>query len=115
MLVFGATVPGLHGVGSAAPVPQKCPRSHRMQSSALVIGIFSNSIEAFWKVPWRHGSAAAAPSAQYDPGVHGSHTKCFSFSWNLPASHLLRVPMLVLGATVPGLHGVCLMLPVDAK
>ena len=65
--------------------------------------------------PSVHGSAAAAPSAQYEPGVHGSHTSWPGLAWKVPGSHLRHVPMFVLGATVPGPHGVCLVLPVDAK
>ena len=62
-----------------------------------------------------HGSAAAAPSAQYEPGVHGPHTSWPGVAWKVPASHLRHAPMLALGATVPGLHGVCCVLPVGAK
>ena len=36
-------------------------------------------------------------------------------AWNWPASHLRHAPMPGLGATVPGLHGVCAVLPVGAK
>ena len=75
------------------------------QSSALVIEMFSSSIVAFWCVPALHGSAAAAPSAQYEPGVHGPHTSWPGSAWKVPASHLVHAPMLALGATVPAGHG----------
>ena len=42
------TVPGLHGVGSAAPVPHDAPAGHGKQSSALSIDRLSRSIVAFW-------------------------------------------------------------------
>jgi hypothetical protein len=47
-----------------------------MQSSALVIEMFSSRIVAFWCVPALHGSGADAPSGQYEPGVHGVHICC---------------------------------------
>ena len=65
-------------------------------------------------MPALHGSAAAAPSAQYEPGVHGPHTSWPGVAWKVPASHLRHAPMLALGATVPGLHAVCSVLPVGA-
>jgi len=37
------------------------------------------------------------------------------FSWKVPASHLAHRPVLGCGAIVPGLHGVCSVLPVGAK
>ena len=40
----GCTVPGLHSVGTAAPVAQKEPSGHSTQSPALVITARS----AFW-------------------------------------------------------------------
>ena len=65
-------------------------------------------------MPALHGSAALAPSLQYEPGVHGLHVCWPSWSWKLPAAHLEHVPMPAVGATVPGLHLVCAVLPVDA-
>ena len=73
MLLFGATVPGLHAVGSAEPVEHAEPAGHAMQSSALVIEMFSSRSVAFWCVPALHGSGADAPSGQYDPSSHGLH------------------------------------------
>ena len=64
--------------------------------------------------PSLHGSGAAAPSAQYEPAVQGLHVVCPSSSWKVPAAHLSHTPMLVLGATVPGLQGVWAVLPVAA-
>ena len=64
-------------------------------------------------VPSSHGSAADAPSAQYDPGVHASHAVSPASSWKVPAAHLPQVLMLTLGATVPGLHFVGAREPVE--
>ena len=64
--------------------------------------------------PSLHGSAALAPSGQYEPDVHGPHTSWPGVAWKVPASHLLHAPMLALGATVPGLHSVCWVLLVGA-
>ena len=58
--VCGCTVPGLHSVGSAAPVEQKAPSGQMTQSSALVM----TWRLAFWCRPIGHGSGSDAPSAQ---------------------------------------------------
>ncbi len=60
----GCTVPGLHSVGSAAPVEQNDPDGHTTQSPSLVIERLSTLIVAFWWRPDGHGSAAAEPSLQ---------------------------------------------------
>ena len=64
--------------------------------------------------PSLHGSAAAAPAAQNEPASHDLHSSLPGSAWYVPAAQLTHAPMLVAGATVPGLHGVCLVLPVDA-
>ena len=64
MPVLGATVPGLHCVGTADPVEQKEPGWHMTQSAALVIEMLSSRIVAFWCVPMGQGRAALAASAQ---------------------------------------------------
>ena len=43
-LLCGCTVPGLHSIGSAAPVEQKAPMGQAVQSSTLVI----TASNAFW-------------------------------------------------------------------
>ena len=49
------------------------------------------------------------------PGVHGLHA-CWPVSfWKVPSTHGSHEAALVLGATVPGLHAVCSVLPVVAK
>ena len=57
-------VPGLHSVGSGAPVEQKAPAGHSTQSCSLVIERLSAVIVPFWWRPDGHGSAAAAPTSQ---------------------------------------------------
>ena len=69
-LVAGCTVPGLHSVGSAAPVEQNDPDGHTTQSPSLVIERLSTLIVAFWWRPDGHGSEADAPAAQYAPATH---------------------------------------------
>ena len=105
MLAIGATVPGLQGVCTVLPVDAKWPTSVGVQLAASLSDV------ALEYVPSLHGSAAAAPSAQYEPALHGSQDVCPSLSWNVPAAHLSHAPMLVLGATVPGLQGVWEVLP----
>ena len=53
-------VPAAHGAAAAAPVGQKVPAGHAMQSSTLVITASDVSI----RVPDGHGSGAPAPSLQ---------------------------------------------------
>ena len=84
-LALGCTVPGLHGVGSAAPVEQKAPAGHTSQSSSLVIDRLSAVIVPFWWRPDGHGSGAAAPSAQYEPRAQSSQVVLPYRSWYLPA------------------------------
>ena len=60
----GCAVPGAQSVGSAAPVEQKAPAGQLMQSSSLVIEMFSAVIVLFWWRPDGHGSGADAPASQ---------------------------------------------------
>ena len=108
MFELGATVPGLHLVCSVLPVGAKEPASVFVHSLELV------RLVAFENVPSLHGSAALAPSGQYEPGSQATHACSPSPSWYVPAAHLTHVAMLAFGATVPGLHAVCLVLPVGA-
>ena len=62
-----------------------------------------------------HGSGALAPSRQYEPGLQAMHVWLPSSGWYVPAAHRLHTPMLALGATVPGLHGVMTYAPVEQK
>ena len=61
-----------------------------------------------------HGSGVDAPAEQKEPGVHGSQAVWPSTFWKVPAAHLSQAPIAVTGAAVPGLHGVCSVLPVVA-
>ena len=106
---------GLDGAGAALvvcsvlPVGAKWPLSVGVHWSALL------RLAALECEPAAHGSAAAAPSAQYEPGVHGLHSVCSTTSWKVPSVHGTQVPNPFVLATVPGLHGVCCVLPVGAK
>ena len=91
-LALGCTVPGLHSVGSAAPVEQNDPDGHATQSSSLVIDRLSAVIVPFWWRPDGHGSAADAPSAQYEPAVQSKHAVLPLSFMNLPATHLAHEP-----------------------
>ena len=64
-------------------------------------------------VPSLHGKAAEAPSAQYDPAGHVSHAVLPLSSWYLPVSHLSQDPWPVNGCTVPALHSVSAVEPVE--
>ena len=66
-------------------------------------------------MPSLHGSGADAPSGQYEPGAHTWHSVPPDAFMNLPAAQLSHLGCLLLGCTVPALHGVCAVLPVGAK
>ena len=108
------TLPAAQVVGTAAPVSHAEPAGHSTQSSSEVMEMFNRVIVAFWYRPEGHGRAAAAPLAQYEPGVHALHAVAPAWGWYLPATHCSQAAVLLLGATVPGLHGVCCLLPVVA-
>ena len=90
------------------PVGAKWPTSVAVHSMALV------RLVALEYDPAAHGSGVLAPSGQYEPGSQATHSCSPSPGWYLPAAHLMHVAMLVFGATVPGLQGVCWVLPADA-
>ena len=66
-------------------------------------------------MPASQAVGAELPAAHQDDLGQGSHVWLPSLPWNVPASHLTHVAMLAFGATVPGLHLVCSVLPVGAK
>ena len=104
----GWTVPGLHLDCSVLPVGEKWPLSVGVHWSVLV------RLDAFEYVPSSHGSAALAPVGQYVPRSQKTQACSPSPFWYVPAAHLVHAPMLALDAMVPGLHAVCLVLPVGA-
>ena len=108
MLTTDANVPGLQGVCWVLPVGAKWPTVVSVHPLWLV------RLVALEYEPFLHGSAVLAPSGQYEPGSQATHVCSPSLAWYLPAAHLSHVAMLAFGATVPGLHAVCLMLPVGA-
>ena len=54
----GAWLPGLHGVGSVAPVGQKLPDGHELHTELLL------RLVELPKLPSSHGSGEDAPSGQ---------------------------------------------------
>ena len=100
----GCTVPGLHCVGSAAPVEQKAPAGHSTQSSSLVIERLSAAIVPFWWRPDGHGSDAEAPAAQYEPAGQTSHAVCPLAPWKVPAGQSV-VSDALRRQKPPRLHG----------
>eukprot|EP00964_Phaeocystis_antarctica_P013588 scaffold7455_cov72-Phaeocystis_antarctica.AAC.2 len=109
MLTRGATVPGLQGVCWVLPVGAKWPTMVSVHPLRLV------RLVALEYEPSTHGSAAPAPSRQYEPGSQATHLSSPSSAWYLPAAHLSHAPWPAMGWTVPGLHLVCSVLPVGAK
>ena len=67
--------PGAHGDGAIEPVEQLLPAVQLVQSDAAV------RLVALEKVDAGQGSAAAAPSAQYDPARHCLQLVCPGSSW----------------------------------
>ena len=101
-------VPAAHGVSTVLPVGAKWPAVVSVHSLRLV------RLVALEYEPFLHGSAALAPSGQYEPGSQATHVCSPSLVWYVPAAHLSHLPLPALGWTVPGLHLVCSVLPVDA-
>ena len=91
-------VPAAHGVSTVLPVGAKWPTVVFVHSVRLV------RLVALEYEPFLHGSAALAPSGQYEPGSQATHACSPSPVWYVPAVHLTHVAMLASGATVPGLH-----------
>ena len=106
---MGWTVPGLHMVCSVLPVGAKWPAVVSVHSLRLV------RLVALEYEPFSHGSAALAPSRQYEPGSQATHLSSPSSAWYVPAAHLSHAPLPAMGWTVPGPHLVCSVLPVGAK
>ena len=102
-------VPAAHGVSTVLPVGAKWPAVVSVHPRRLV------RLVALEYEPFLHGSAALAPSGQYEPGSQATHVCSPSSAWYVPASHLSHVPCFATGWTVPGLHLVCLTLSVDAE
>ena len=99
-LALGTAVPRLHGIGCVAPVLQLLPGGQCLQPASEV------SPKDDEKRPDGHGSAADAPSTQYEAASHATHAVLPPFSWYVPAAHLLHEPCSVAFCTVPALHGV---------
>ena len=70
---------------------------------------------ALEKLPAEQGNGDAAPVGQNVPCSHGLHESAPAAFWYVPASHCTHAPRPPVGATVPEAHGVCSVLPVDAK
>ena len=58
----GAKKPGLHFLGAMLAIEHACPRGQSVHSPTLP------TCDRFEKVPWTHGSGAAADASQYEPG-----------------------------------------------
>ena len=48
-------------------------------------------------LPAEHGSGAAAPAGQYDPGSHALHAVFAVSSWYVPPAHGVQLPLSVGG------------------
>ena len=105
----GAWLPGRHGDGKVAPVPQALPGGQTAHSLLL-----PRPVE-FDHEPGSHGSAAAAPGLQKWPGRQSAHAVAPSAAWKLPAAHLAQEGALAVLAIVPGAHAICSLLPVGAE
>jgi len=106
-LALALNVPGAHGVCAVDPVEHAEPRGQSVHSAAA---LRPGVLEC---VPARHGSAAAAPSAQKLPAVHGLHAVAPASSWYVPPGQSVHVSALAAALNVPGAHGVCAVEPVE--
>ena len=93
-----AKVPAAHGRGQTLPVGAQKPGSVGVHSAALV------KLVALLYVPSSHGSAAAAPTLQYEPPTQARQAVAFTSGWCVPAAHGLHDALPVLAAYWPGLH-----------
>ena len=100
-------VPAAHGVSTVLPVGAKWPAVVSVHSLRLV------RLVALEYEPFLHGSAALAPSGQYEPGSQATHVCLPSLAWYVPAAHLSHTPLPAMGWTVPGRHCVWLREPVE--
>ena len=98
-------MPLLQLVAAVEPAKQKAPAGQGLHPSLLCSPVW------LLNSPAGHGSAAAAPSAQYEPGGQASHAVLPASCWKVPATQFSQVPMPALGATVPGLQSMALALP----
>ena len=76
----GLAVLGAQSVAFTEPTEQKLPTGHTMHCSTDV----STARLALCRVPAGHGSGAADPSLQYDPGVHASQLTLPACDWYEP-------------------------------
>ena len=106
---LSAKVPGLQTAGSLAPVLHDEPSGHVAHWSAE-----ASPAEPL-KRPATHGKGEDAPSGQKEPELHSMHAVWPAALVKEPAAQLRQTPMLAFGATVPGTHGRCSVLPVAAK
>ena len=91
----GWMVPGLHLVCIVLPVGAKWPTSVSVHSLVLV-----RLVETEYE-PDAHGSAALAPSGQYEPGSQATHACSPSSAWYLPATHSPHKAAAEAAATKP--------------
>ena len=103
----GCVVPAAQGEASTEPIVQNEPAGHAMHCSS------DHRPTSLLREPDGHGSAADAPSSQYEPEMHSKQAVSPSSCWYLPASHLEHAPWAASGWTVPGLHAVCMREPVE--
>ena len=101
--------PGAHGDGAVEPVEQLLPAVQAVHSEAATRMVALEKVEA------GQGSAAAAPSAQYDPAMHGLQLVCPSASWYVPAPHLVHASCCCASLYVPAAQGVAAALPTGQK
>ena len=106
---LGCTVPGLHSLCAREPV------EHEEPAGQLEHALLLPSPGVLLNVPSLHGSGAEAPCSQYEPGMHSKHAVWPLSFMNLPTSQLAQIGWALAGCTVPGLHSVGLVAPVEQK
>ena len=98
LLLFGAMVPAMHGVGSMAPRAHAYPGGQAVQLACVV------SPEALPNEPSSHGVGVTAAGPQKPPCLQSSHAVAPRFDWNAPAAQGSQLELPLAAANDPWLH-----------
>ena len=105
--LLAAKDPELQSVIALEPVEHECPAVHSVHSVSLVRSIADENVPAV------HGSAAEAPSGQYEPAMHCSQPVWPALPCCVPAAHGSHDGCPSEAVKLPGVHGVGSTAPVE--
>ena len=96
---------GAARLGGQGAVEHDGPSGHAVHCSA------KPRPSTLLKVPSWHGSAADAPSPQYEPATHSTHAVAPASAWYLPTAHLAHGPAAAVAAPCPDCTALASSLP----